>query len=496
MADIPLRHIAASPETQQRIREQLALGTAATASSSAFATAAQGTRADIAYNREVYLGEAVGAVGNGIADDSAALAAAIALLPKGGTIHGVPGKVYYFADPPALPRGVRLIGQTIPGKPRTILPAKDDYACTIILPAGKSIVVGDQAEFAHWLVYRQGLVTPTYPIGLSIEEAEAIIAAYAGRAVDVVGDDAHVHHNMILGFQWAIRVKDVFRPGVYQNHFDCTNGIEATGIYDAGELPGISENRGWGYVFGSMPYPWRVSRRAGSAFYFHDGCDGLIAERNFAYGYNKGVWLMNVYGVKTTFWIDNFGLHAPEDINGAIGVVTEGNCSNCSLSGHVDGQNINYYFLHSAGKINAIDLTSGVAVSNQLKFGPSSAGQIIANIGGGAHTPILFDAGVGKWSGRIVSSSTASGGSLVFLMDFAGDLNKLVDLAIDQIGTTYFRAISNVLIVPFSGLPSNPSEGDTAIVTDSTVTAYGSVIAGGGGDTVFARYLVGAWRVG
>lgn len=402
--------------------------------------------------RILHLDESLGAVGDGITDDSGALAAAIALLPDGGIIRGVPGWLYFFADPPALPRGIRLIGQTAPGKPRSMLPTVDAYASAIVLPAGKSVTVTDQAELDGWLLWRQGLVTPTYPT-IDTDEALAIIADYDGLAVHMTGDDAVVSNNLILGFDQAIKAEGVFRPKIFNNHIDCRNGIQATQIYDCGEGYGVWSNRCWPYLIGSQPYPWRVNRRNGRAFYFHDGADGLIARGNFAYGYDVQMELHEVYAMRVEGWNDNIAFVDPTSVTGCIGIKTSGNCNNTVFTDvHVDAQDINFYFAHDEGYVVVQGVTAGIAKTTQFKFGPGSNGTIRA-IGNGAvgGAPIQFETGVGYWSGEIVCTSTSTQIGRTAVADFtAADRAKIRGVTIRTDAST----LSNDLNGGTSAVPS------------------------------------------
>jgi hypothetical protein len=49
--------------------------------------------------------------------------------------------------------------------------------------------------------------------------------------------------------------------------------------------------------------------------------------------------------------------------------------------------------------------------------------------------------------------------------------------------------------VTFANLPSSPSEGMTAPITDSTVNTWGSIIAGGGANHVLGYYNGTNWTV-
>jgi hypothetical protein len=47
----------------------------------------------------------------------------------------------------------------------------------------------------------------------------------------------------------------------------------------------------------------------------------------------------------------------------------------------------------------------------------------------------------------------------------------------------------------FASLPANPHVGYEQLITDSTVTAFGATIAGGGANTVMGRWNGAHWTV-
>lgn len=66
---------------------------------------------------------------------------------------------------------------------------------------------------------------------------------------------------------------------------------------------------------------------------------------------------------------------------------------------------------------------------------------------------------------------------------------------LQQICNALFGTNSLTTQTTFSGLPSSPSRGQTATVTDSATNTWGATIAGGGTNTVLAWWNGQHWTV-
>jgi hypothetical protein len=61
--------------------------------------------------------------------------------------------------------------------------------------------------------------------------------------------------------------------------------------------------------------------------------------------------------------------------------------------------------------------------------------------------------------------------------------------------TTYLPQVLNVKVGTYSALPSTPTEGMLAGVTDSNTAIWGAVVAGGGSNHILAYYDGSNWVV-
>jgi hypothetical protein len=80
------------------------------------------------------------------------------------------------------------------------------------------------------------------------------------------------------------------------------------------------------------------------------------------------------------------------------------------------------------------------------------------------------------------------------------DQNGLLTLSaltlLQQICNALFGTTALTVQTVFSGLPSSPTRGETATITDSNTNAWGAVISGGGAYTVMAWFnSSGNWTV-
>lgn len=457
---------------------------------------------------EVLINDVPGFVGDGVTDDVPALNLAFADLTKGGIVRSRPGTKILIDSSFTLNRGQRLVGDFLPYQPYGQSPSPDASASTLIVNSSTSIKVGMGAELAGHLIWRKGL-TPIPNPGWTEAMIQAAYDSFAGLAVDIVDEDAYVHDNMMIGFNKGIQIigkplgppgdRPIQRPKVFRNHMDCVNGIEATEIRDAGEMPGISENRCYKYLISNMPVPWKYTRHYGTAYYFHDGCDGLIARGNFAYGYNIGLHLKNVGLARFGGCFDNCHGGDPVAVTGAIGVLTQGDINSVTLSEiHVDSHDFNFVFDHSSGGLVVEGLTTGNCKTNQIIFGTGSRGVITGAIGGVCDTPFSVREGVGNWGGYIDFNSYPSSGNMFFVFgDFDTAARKLVDLKVkSNTGQNLNGRIPNIAFHTYANRPTWPLPGERIMITDANVATYGAIINSGGGSLLVpATYIAGSWKV-
>jgi hypothetical protein len=192
-----------------------------------------------------------GAVGDGAADDTAAVQAAIdaAAAQGGGVVQLGPRRYRIGSAGLELRANVTLQGTAHAGGQR----AQANYSATrfalLLDPAG-SIRMRRNAGLAGVALLRQGLGTVT-----TLREAITEVAAFAGTAVAIgdsagnTGTDARVERAVILGFDTAIEAVLSQRVSISDIAADCTNGIVLRESYDVTRVRDVHL---WPFVTGNL----------------------------------------------------------------------------------------------------------------------------------------------------------------------------------------------------------------------------------------------------
>lgn len=383
----------------------------------------------------VYL-EDFGAIGDGVTDDSAAFAAAVAFLSAGGVIRGKHGQRYYLASPPTITKGITLQGESWPFKPRTEWDLVDLHPSVILLPSTQTINL-DSAALDGWLLWMKDIAVPTTEAAFYTE-----LAKFAGTAVAATGDDARVSNCLAIGFHKFVYANNVFRPEFFHNIFDCNNGIEITQVYDF-RSRGVFGNLGQGFLNQYRAWPWATTRRPGTAIYAHDGVDFVRVWNNNSYGYAKGLHLKDVASVKASHIADGPGLHDPSAATGTVGIHLEGNLQGCLIdSCHVDGQETGYLIRTTTNPVQLGTNSCGTATLYQIDLGAGSLGTIDSMaLNGPCVSPIKVGSGVSRWQGLIYCNSSISGSGIWDTAD--PDKEYVMGLRVIQASYTRTDAVAN-----------------------------------------------------
>lgn len=192
-----------------------------------------------------------GAVGDGAADDTAAVQAAIdaASALGGGIVQLGPRRYRIGAAGLELRANVTLQGAPHTGGQR----ASANYSTTrfalLLDPAG-SVRLRRNSALAGVVLLRQGLGTVT-----TLRQAINEVAAFAGTAV-TMGDssgntatDARVERAVILGFNTAIEAILSQRVSISDIAADCTNGVILRESYDVSRVRDVHL---WPFVTGNL----------------------------------------------------------------------------------------------------------------------------------------------------------------------------------------------------------------------------------------------------
>ena len=179
-----------------------------------------------------------GAVGNGTADDTAAIQSALnaAATAGGGTVLLGPRRYLVDSAELVIPSNVTLSGSMDPGGFRVNADFSQLPYC-IVLNAARTIRLRRNAAVERVAIIRKGFVAPT-----SLRTALDCAAAFAGTAVQIgdgstgnsttSGTDSALRHLLIIGFAQGIRSDGSSRTRITDILGDCTNGLYLGKSYD------------------------------------------------------------------------------------------------------------------------------------------------------------------------------------------------------------------------------------------------------------------------
>ena len=192
-----------------------------------------------------------GAIGNGTADDAAAIQAAIdaASAAGGGIVRLGPRRYRVAAAEIVVKENVCLEGPVFPGGQR---PSANYGAIpgSILLDAARTIRVMRGATLRRVALIRDGIGAPptTMRAGITLR------AAMAGTAI-TIGDGSGTHHDalvedvLVLGFDLAIRADNSQRVNIRRIRGDNRSGIWLSRTYD---ITRIQDVHFWPFLTGNL----------------------------------------------------------------------------------------------------------------------------------------------------------------------------------------------------------------------------------------------------
>lgn len=338
--------------------------------------------------------ESYGAIGNGIADDTAAFIAAYNSLPAtGGTIRLSRGKRYVIGELPpfhncTIEGDASSRGNLAPNLMATT-------GTVIICDPTKNRQMGNNQTWRNIRFDRSGLVW--FPN----DATNYINANYTGQALYAAASftDGLIEDCIFLGFNWAFNCADtgvnVSRLWFYRNRIDCLNGIKVTNSYDVTK---IYDNHFWPFTtLGSPTEPNnRHHKRPGTAIKLVGANDWTKIKGNFIYYYQTGIQCTDAgYVYMDDNGADHYGTGSND---GSIGILVDGaafdiRINNTSIHGPDWGIQVSTTSpngrvtirdeLSAEAKRGAVYLTSGrVIVRDPLVRYGGLSGQT-ANYGGG-----------------------------------------------------------------------------------------------------------------
>jgi len=249
-----------------------------------------------------------GAKGDGVADDTAAIQAAIASLGAAGGRVEIPSGMRCLIDSNlTVNANVTLEGpHAIVGSPNNNTSAPyGSVGGALLVNSSATITLKGGAALQGLLIYRKGMTFPA-----------ADSSAFAGAAVTIGGDDAAVFQCMILGFAQAITSSGWQRPRIYDCNIDCGSGIL---INNCADIVYLNKVHCWPFATIAAGGGASSLQRGGTAFKFTNLNDWSKVTDCFSYGYFRGYW--NSGANSMTFsgcGADNTGSHT-----GSIGFLIE-----------------------------------------------------------------------------------------------------------------------------------------------------------------------------
>jgi hypothetical protein len=193
---------------------------------------AQSINNPISFPPFTYYVDALGAIGNGTFDDTAAFTAAFSACGNTGGTVSIGAKRYLINSASiTLPSNCRLIGSLYPGAghnslnfstvPYTIL-----LNPTYTITTGTANAAGGQ-EVRGVYIINSNMTTPT-----NLRTAINLVATFAGTAITVGATDTHIIDTTILGFNTAVSSSGFGRTVVERTYIDSINGVLISNCHD------------------------------------------------------------------------------------------------------------------------------------------------------------------------------------------------------------------------------------------------------------------------
>lgn len=235
-----------------------------------------------------------GAVGDGVADDTAAIQNAIDSIGiNGGAIFIGDAKIYISSSITVKPN-IRIYGNFDHGIVNYSTQNYYNLDSQILLETGATINLQQNSCLERLLIIRKGLYT-TVPTNAT--EAQNIVNSFSGTAIQIgsgvsgIGSDASVVSCMVLGHTNAIIATNSDRITINSVLIDSTNGININTSFDINRIYSV---HCWPFLtaqvsgVGNTPNNPAPNRRSGYGFKLENFCDWSTLIDCFAYGYSTG----------------------------------------------------------------------------------------------------------------------------------------------------------------------------------------------------------------
>jgi hypothetical protein len=236
--------------------------------------------------------EDFGAVGNGVADDTAAIQNALYAASPNGTVKLSRSGRYRVLANLTVPVGVTLMGDGF------VAGTDGSYTNAYFNARGSLIYLSSSASI--WM-YASSCLSDIYILRDGISIPTASNAAFAGTCINVDATsnwakcDVILRNLLIIGFNQA--VYSVLSPRLIAENvcFDCNNGFY---IAQSGDPVRLEKCHGWPYAtVAYTPYTPAQIQRPGIAYYLLNRADAGKLSNCFSFGYATGFKAQDANGV-------------------------------------------------------------------------------------------------------------------------------------------------------------------------------------------------------
>jgi hypothetical protein len=264
-----------------------------------------------------------GAVGDGVADDTAAFQLAVNSLSSGGVVKAP--RRYYISSTLNIPKNVTIRGSQETPEVARGTSSYDSANSQIVLNSAATLSFADASGMIGMQVLNKTLVGQL-PFA-SAGAATAAVAAFAGTAITVAGDGTYFSNVLVLGFNTALYSTGRQRITVQNCHADCTNGFD---IQSAADVCRVLNSHCWPYLTGYLPFAAGTAlvTRSGFAFRYKGVADWSVHENCSHYGFFNGYLYDSVDSVLSVGCASDYPVG--QAVNGS-GFSALNNCTNLLL---------------------------------------------------------------------------------------------------------------------------------------------------------------------